>query len=88
MRFIAVFSQLHTIYGIGFDTSIEATDFLFWGYEDNDLIPFGIYDVSTTQTMLYDHFGQLTGGLETEAIHQFAVACLDRINQSVGVYDR
>ncbi|MBD2756745.1 hypothetical protein [Spirosoma validum] len=88
MRFIAVFSQRHTTYGLGFDTLTDATDFLFWGYEDNDLIPFGVYDVLTTQTRLYDHFGKLTDGPDPEAIRQFATAYLDRISQSVGAYDQ
>lgn len=88
MRFIAVFSQRHTTYGLGFDTLTDATDFLFWGYEDNDLVPYGVYDVLIARTTLYDHFGKLKDGPDAEAVRQFAVGYLDRISQSVSAYDR
>lgn len=39
MRFIAVFTQKKTLAGLGFDSLVEAVDFLFWGYEDQDLPP-------------------------------------------------
>ncbi|GAB4039856.1 hypothetical protein [Spirosoma jeollabukense] len=47
MRFIAVFYQQRSIYGMGFESVIDANDFLFRGYEDNDLVPCGIYDIVT-----------------------------------------
>ncbi|WP_420148986.1 hypothetical protein [Spirosoma sp.] len=85
MRFIAVFSQQNTMHGIGFDALIEANDFLFWGYEDNDLTPCGIYDVLTDRTKLYDHFGRLTGRIDSEDIRRFAIEYLDRIRQHISV---
>ena len=88
MRFIAVFYQQRTIYGMGFETVIDASDFLFWGYEDNDLVPCGIYDIMTDKVTLYEHIDQLTGNDTLETIRQFAVEYMKQICQYVGLNDR
>lgn len=44
MHFVAIFNQHQITHTIGFNSAVEAVDFLFWGYEDQQLLPFGIYD--------------------------------------------
>ena len=83
MRFIAVFDQMHSMHGVGFDTLLDASDFLFWGYEDNELIPHGIYDVFTMQVSVYDHAGQRVGDLEEATIREFALTYIGRIRRYV-----
>lgn len=85
MRFIAVFSRLNTTCGLGFATSIEANDFLFWGYEDNELTPHGIFDRAMSQTTLYNHFGPLTNQPDSEEVSRFALDYVERIQPQIGV---
>lgn len=85
MPFIAVFSRLSTTCGLGFNTLIEASDFLFWGYEDNDLVPHGIFDSATSRTTLYNHFGHLTNQPDLEEICRFAMDYVGCIQRSVGI---
>ena len=72
MRFMAVFVQDDTCYAVGFDDSTDATDFLFWGYEEHDLFPCGIYDLLTGETTSYEHRGQLVGLFDPELIRRTA----------------
>lgn len=76
MRFIAVYHQLQTATGVGFDNLIDALDFLFWGYEDNDLTPQGIYDVLTDESMPYDHAGTPITAGSLDSIRSIAKAYL------------
>lgn len=76
MRFIAVFNQFQASTGVGFDSLIDALDFLFWGYEDNNLMPEGIYDVLADESMPYDHIGQSLGIPSLDAIRSIAKAYL------------
>ncbi len=58
MRFVAIFNQHQITHTIGFNSAVEAIDFLFWGYEDQQLLPFGIYDKVNDQVTTYTHAGQ------------------------------
>ena len=81
MRFIAVFTQQQTPTGLGFDSLVEATDFLFWGYEDQDLTPQGIYDSLTDQVTPYTHAGQPARQVEEFSIRRVARAYLTSVKQ-------
>ena len=72
MRFIAVFKQHQMACSLGFDSLVDALDFLFWGYEDHELMPQGVYDLFTDKATVYDHAGQFVGGLSLEAIRTIA----------------
>ncbi len=72
MRFIAVFTQQQTPAGLGFDSLVEAIDFLFWGYEDQELTPQGIYDSLIDQVTPYAHAGQLAREYEGISIREVA----------------
>lgn len=69
---MAVFVQLDTCHAVGFENLADATDFLFWGYEEHDLLPCGIYDLLTGETAAYEHRGRLTGLFDPELIHRTA----------------
>ena len=81
MRFIAVFIQKQTLAGLGFDSLVEAADFLFWGYEDKDLTPQGIYDSLTDQVTPYAHAGQQIWPIEEFSIRRVAQTYLDSFRQ-------
>ncbi|MFD2938300.1 hypothetical protein [Spirosoma flavum] len=86
MRFIAVYNQLQTSTAVGFDSLIDALDFLFWGYEDNDLTPQGIYDVLTDESMPYDHSGQsITIQTSLDSIRSIAKAYLKNTYRFTGL---
>lgn len=72
MRFMAIFVRLDTCYAVGFDELADATDFLFWGYEEQDLLPCGIYDLLTGETSSYEHRGHTIGLFDPELIRQTA----------------
>lgn len=74
MRFIAVFNQLQASYGMGFDNLLDAVDFLFWGYEDQELLPQGVYDSLTDQATPYEHAGRPVDGVSTASIREIAKA--------------
>lgn len=78
MRFVAVFMQNQSPIGLGFDSVVEAVDFLFWGYEDRDLIPQGIYDKHTDQVTPYTHAGKLARQFEEVSIRVVAQEYLKR----------
>ncbi|SFD11475.1 hypothetical protein [Spirosoma endophyticum] len=88
MRFIAVFYQQRTIYGMGFESVIDANDFLFRGYEDNDLVPRGIYDIMTDNVTPYAHIDQLIGNDKLETIRQFAIEYMKQICQHMSLHER
>ena len=69
---MAVFVQLDTCYAVGFDDLTDATDFLFWGYEERELLPCGIYDLLTGETAGYEHRGQSVSFSDPELIRQTA----------------
>lgn len=81
MRFIAVFNQFQTSYGLGFDSFLDAVDFLFWGYEDHELTPEGVYDILTDQATPYEHAGQLLGSASPSSIRTIAKDYLSTIRQ-------
>jgi hypothetical protein len=85
MRFIAVYNQFQTSTGVGFDSLIDALDFLFWGYEDNDLTPQGIYDALTDESMLYDHAGQSIVVPSLESIRSIARTYLTNTYRFSGI---
>ena len=67
MRFFAVFNQHRVSHTLGFNSLLEALDFLFWGYEDQQLLPYGIYDETIDQVLVYTHEGQVIHPI-TEAV--------------------
>lgn len=73
MRFMAVFVQLDTCYAVGFNDLTDATDFLFWGYEERDLFPCGIYDLLTSEAMPYEYRGRFVGLFDPDLIRQTAI---------------
>lgn len=81
MHFVAVFNRLQASYGVGFDNLVDAVDFLFWGYEDQALLPQGIYDISADQVTPYDHVGGRIGPVNTESIRTIAKDYLMDIRQ-------
>lgn len=84
MRFIAVFNQLQASYGRGFDSLLDAVDFLFWGYEDQELMPQGVYDNLTDQAMSYEHAGRPVGDAASlTAIRDIAREYLNNIHPLV-----
>ena len=72
MRFMAIFIQEDTSYAVGFDALADARDFLFWGYEEHDLIPCGTYDLLTGETAAYEHRGYSIGIFDPELIRRTA----------------
>ena len=81
MRFIAVFTQGQTPAGAGFNSLVEAFDFLSWGYEDQDLTPQGVYDSLTDQVTAYIHVGQLVRQIEAFSIRRVAQTYLTYFRQ-------
>ncbi len=73
MRFISVFTKLETCYAVGFDELADATDFLFWGYEEYELLPHGIYDVLTGEITPYAHRGGALNNADGDLIRSTAV---------------
>ncbi|GAB3642412.1 hypothetical protein GCM10027423_30480 [Spirosoma arcticum] len=72
MRFMAVFIQLDTCHAVGFEDLTDAIDFLFWGYEEHDLLPCGTYDLLTGETAAYEHRGRFIGLYDPDLIRQTA----------------
>lgn len=68
MRFMAVFIQRETCCAVGFEDLTDATDFLFWGYEEYELLPCGIYDLLTSEVLNYEHRGRSVGLFEPDLI--------------------
>ena len=80
-RFVAVFNRLQASYGVGFDNLVDTVDFLFWGHEDQALLPQGIYDISADQVAPYYHAGGRIGPIHAESIRTVATDCLMDIRQ-------
>lgn len=72
MRYIAVFAQQEIGYAVGFEESTDAVDFLFWGYEEYELLPYGIFDVLTGEVFPYEHRGERVAEVERETISRTA----------------
>ncbi|WP_245564844.1 hypothetical protein [Spirosoma panaciterrae] len=72
MRYIVVFAQAEIGYAVGFDNSADAVDFLYWGYEEYDLIPYGIFDVLTGEVWPYEHRGERVVDVDDELISRTA----------------
>ncbi|GAB2536819.1 hypothetical protein [Spirosoma aerophilum] len=72
MRYIVVFAQQEIGYAVGFDHSADAVDFLFWGYEEHDLLPYGIFDVLTGEVYPYEHRGHVVVSVDEETISRTA----------------
>jgi hypothetical protein len=68
MRFVAIFNQYQITHTVGFDSEVDALDFLFWGYEDQQLLPYGVYDKTTEQVTPYTHAGQVIHSLQVESM--------------------
>lgn len=73
---MAVFVQFDTCHAVGFDDLADATDFLFWGYEEYDLLPCGTYDLLTGETAHYEHRGRSVGLFDPDLIRQTATEYL------------
>ena len=69
---MAVFVQGDTCYAVGFNDLADATDFLFWGYEEYDLLPCGLYDLMSGEITEYEHRGRSTGLFDPELIRKTA----------------
>lgn len=72
MRFIAVYEQRCQMLVHSFDSQVEASDFLFWGYEDHEFMPRGIYDSLTAQITVYTHAGQSLATINPDSIRMVA----------------
>ncbi|MFD2933944.1 hypothetical protein [Spirosoma flavum] len=73
MRYIVVFAQQEIGYAVGFDHCTDAVDFLFWGYEEYELLPYGIYDILTGDALPYEHRGERTAKIDEPVIRQIAL---------------
>lgn len=73
MQYIAVYDQYRQLQAARFGSLIEATDFLFLGYEDRLLFPYGVYDSHTDQVQMYTHAGQSLIDLVPEAVRTSAL---------------
>ena len=80
MRYIVVFAQQEIGYAVGFDTSTDAVDFLYWGYEEYDLVPYGIFDVLTGEVWSYEHRGERVINIDEQVISRTA---LDYLNAAM-----
>ena len=69
---MAIFIQLDTCHAVGFEALADATDFLFWGYEEHDLLPCGTYDLLTGDVAAYEHRGRFVGLFDPDLIRQTA----------------
>lgn len=58
MRYIAIYQQSNRVQARGFMAHQAALHFLGWSYEDNDLIPLGIYDAVLLAASAYQHPGE------------------------------
>lgn len=83
MRFVAIFNQHQIPHTLGFTSAVEALDFLFRGYEDQYLLPFGVYDKVTDQIVTYTHAGQVIHSIKEEAIYATVKAHLALTNRPV-----
>ncbi|WP_420148734.1 hypothetical protein [Spirosoma sp.] len=73
MRYIVVFAKQEIGYAVGFDTLTDATDFLYWGYEEYDLVPYGTFDVLTGEVWPYEHRGERVANIDTQLISRTAL---------------
>ncbi|MBD2757305.1 hypothetical protein IC230_30815 [Spirosoma sp. BT704] len=73
MRYIVVFAQQEIGYAVGFDDSSDAADFLYWGYEEYDLVPYGTFDVLTGEVWPYEHRGERVAELDEPGIRKIAL---------------
>jgi hypothetical protein len=76
MRFISVFYQRDAPYAVGFDNRSDALDLLFWGYEEYELLPCGIYDVVTGEATRYYHRGEFVADMDEATIRSTALSYL------------
>ena len=72
MRYIVVFAQDEIGYAVGFEDSTDAVDFLFWGYEEYDLLPYGIFDAVTGEVFPYEHRGERVVAIDEATISRTA----------------
>jgi hypothetical protein len=70
MRFVALYNHDQVPHTQGFKSLADALDFLFWGYEHQQVLPYGIYDRITDQITLYTHRGQLIHAIEEESLRK------------------
>ncbi|RYC70328.1 hypothetical protein [Spirosoma sordidisoli] len=73
MRYIVVFAQQEIGYAVGFDTYADATDFLYWGYEEYQLIPYGTFDALTGEVWPYQHRGERVADVDEQLISRTAL---------------
>jgi len=84
MRYIAVFAQQEIGYAVGFDSLTDAVDFLFWGYEAYELLPYGTFDLLTGEVWPYRHRGERIVQVDDDVISQtarnYVKAAIRRVN--------
>ena len=73
MRYIVVFAQQEIGYAVGFDTYPDAADFLYWGYEEYELLPYGTFDVLTGEVWPYEHRGTRLANVDEQVISRTAL---------------
>ena len=73
MRYIVVFAQQEIGYAVGFDAFPDAVDFLYWGYEEYDLLPYGTFDVLTGEVWPYEHRGARVADVDEQVISRTAL---------------
>ncbi|UFH52269.1 hypothetical protein [Spirosoma sp. KNUC1025] len=73
MRYIVVFAQEEIGYAVGFEEFTDAIDFLYWGYEEYDLLPYGTFDVLTGEVWPYEHRGERIVNVEEHIISRTAL---------------
>ena len=81
MRYIVVFAQQEIGYAVGFEDSSDAVDFLYWGYEEYELLPYGVFDVLTGEVWPYEHRGERIASVEEPNIRKIA---LDYLKSAIG----
>lgn len=72
MRYIVVFAQQEIGYAVGFDSLPDAVDFLFWGYEEYELLPYGTFDLLTGEVWPYEHRGKRIVNVDDDVISRTA----------------
>lgn len=73
MRYIVVFAQQEISYAVGFDDPSDAVDFLYWGYDAYELVPYGVFDVLSGEVWAYEHEGEQVSEIDKPNIRKIAL---------------
>ncbi|SOD82762.1 hypothetical protein [Spirosoma fluviale] len=85
MRYIVVFAKQEISYAVAFEDPSDAVDFLFWGYEEYELLPYGIFDMLTGEIIPYQHRGERTADIEEPVIRRIALDYIKSAMRQTGV---